>query len=574
MSLSAAMQIGRTALSASQLGIATTGNNMANAATPGYRRQLATLTPSKGAGRGLAGSVGLGVAVADIRRQVSISLENRTRGALSDEHASYARQNILGAIETALGELGDNDLSSQLSSFFNAWSERANLVQSSAVVVQEGRSLSSFIQRLRGELTSQRTQLDQELGQASLRASDLIDRIAGLNTAIAQSEVASTTANSLRDQRDALIEELATMVDVSVIERGGSTDILIGSTPVVLDGISRGLTMQRSANGEIRLATRDDGTLLSPKSGAIGSLLAERTGAVDRSINALDSLASNLIHEVNKLHSTSIGDAWLQSSAASLRIPVADRSLALNDPANATLRSLPFAPTNGGFNVNIRNTATGAITTVRVGVDLDGLTAAATPGTSNDTSAEDIRSALHAIPGLNAAFTPDGSLSIAANAGFEYSFSDDTSGVLAVLGINAYFTGTNASDIDISSTLDANPGMLGVGTWGPGGLVENGAALALAGLNAKQIPALGGRTLLAAWRDHVTVTASAASAAQTEAAAATVVRESLDSQRAAVSGVSLDEEAINLLNFQQQYQAGARVIEVARQLMESLLSIV
>ncbi|MBX3361255.1 MAG: flagellar hook-associated protein FlgK [Phycisphaeraceae bacterium] len=379
MSLSAAMQIGRTALSASQLGIATTGNNMANAATPGYRRQLATLTPSKGAGRGLAGSVGLGVAVADIRRQVSISLENRTRGALSDEHASYARQNILGAIETALGELGDNDLSSQLSSFFNAWSERANLVQSSAVVVQEGRSLSSFIQRLRGELTSQRTQLDQELGQASLRASDLIDRIAGLNTAIAQSEVASTTANSLRDQRDALIEELATMVDVSVIERGGSTDILIGSTPVVLDGISRGLTMQRSANGEIRLATRDDGTLLSPKSGAIGSLLAERTGAVDRSINALDSLASNLIHEVNKLHSTSIGDAWLQSSAASLRIPVADRSLALNDPANATLRSLPFAPTNGGFNVNIRNTATGAITTVRVGVDLDGLTAAATP---------------------------------------------------------------------------------------------------------------------------------------------------------------------------------------------------
>lgn len=574
MSLSAAMQIGRTALNASQLGIATTGNNMANAATPGYRRQIATLTPMKGAGRGLAGSVGMGVAVSDIRRQVSVSLENRARGALSDEHAAYARQNIMGAIETTLGELGDNDLSSQLSSFFNAWSERANLVQSSAVVVQEGRSLSSFVQRLRTDLTSQRTQIDQELSMTASRANDLLSQIASMNTSISQSEVGSTTANSLRDQRDMLVEELSTMMDVTVIARGGSVDLLIGSTPIVMGGTNRGITLDRSSSDSIRLTTKDDGSTLSPTSGALGALLTERIGTVDRSINALDGLTSRLIFEVNSIHATSIGDSWLRSTTGTLAMPTADRTLALNDPANSTLSDLPFGASNGGFSVNIRNTATGAVSTVRIDVDLDGITASGTSGTGDDTSADDIRAALDGIAGLSASFAPDGTLRVDAQSGFEFSFADDSSGALATLGLNAYFTGSSATDIGVSTALDQNPSMLGVGTWSDGALVANAGALAMAGLESKSIDALNGRTLLGAWRDHITVTASASSAAEVEAQAATVVRESLDGQRAAVSGVSLDEEAINLLNFQQQYQAGARVIEVARQLMETLMSVV
>ncbi len=574
MSLSAAMQIGRTALSASQLGIATTGNNMANAATPGYRRQIATLSPMRGAGGGLAGSVGMGVAVSDIRRQVSVSLENRARGALSDEHAALARQNILGAIETTLGELGDNDLSSQLSSFFNAWSERANLVQSSAVVVQEGKSLSSYVQRLRSDLVSQKTAINQELATTSSRANDLLDQIATMNQSISQTEGGASTANTLRDQRDSLIEELSTLMDVTVIERGGSVDILVGSAPVVLGGSSRGVTMTRTSDGATRLATRDDGSILSPTSGAIGSLIAERDGSVDRSIDAIDALASQLIFQVNKIHSTSIGDSWLRATTGSLAMPTADRSLALNDPANSTLAGLPFAPTNGGFTINVRNAATGTVNSVRIDVDLDGITAAGLPGTSDDTSADDLRAAIGGIAGMSASFAPDGSLRLSAQAGFEFSFSDDSSGALATLGLNGYFTGTNAVDIGVSSTLDSNPSLLGVGTWNDGALIENGGALAMAGLESKGIDALNGRTLLGAWRDHVIVTASESSAAETESIATSVVRESLDGQRAAVSGVSLDEEAINLLNFQQQYQAGARIIEVARQLMETLMSVV
>lgn len=579
MSLSSALQIGRSALAASQLGIATTSNNMANAATPGYRRQIATLSPMRGAGPGLSRSIGMGVAVSDIRRQVSTSLEARARSALSGEHASLARQGILGAIETTLGELGDNDLSTQLSTFFNAWSERANLVQSSAVVVQEGRSLASFVQRLRADLVDQRSQIDAELGASIDRASQLLGQIADLNTQVAQSEAGSANANTLRDQRDSLLDELATLIDHTTVEQpNGAVDVLVGSTPVVLGGTSRGLALElkttTSGSLEARLATADDATIITPHSGAIGSLLTERTGTVDRSIDALDSLASQVIFQVNRIHSTGVGSSWLRSTNATLAIPAADRTRALNDPANTTLANLPFAPANGGFSVNVRNTVTGAISTVRIDVDLDGITAAGLPGTADDTSAADIQASLNGIAGLSASFAPDGTLRVAAEAGFEFAFSDDSSGALAVLGLNAYFQGSNARDIAVSSALEADPDRLGVGSWDGSTIIDNGAALALAGLGTRPLDALGGRSLQQAWRDHVGVIAAASSAAETESAAATVVRESLDGQRAAVSGVSIDEEAINLLNFQQQYQAGARVIDVARQLMDTLVNLI
>lgn len=578
MSLSSALQIGRSALTASSLGIATTSNNLANAATPGYRRQLTTLVPMRGAGSGIGRSVGMGVAVSDIRRQVNMSLEARTRSALSDENAAYARAGILTSIETTLGELGDNDLSSQLSSFFNAWSERANLVQSSAVVVQEGRSLAAFVGGLRKDLASQRSQVDQEIGTSISRANVLLDQIAAMNVSIAQAEGGTTTANTLRDQRDALVEELSTFVDVSVIERGGSVDVLIGSTPVVLEGVSRGLAIDRNigpgGDSMPRLVTRDDGSQLAPTSGSLGALLSERTSSINRSIEALDTLTSQLIFNVNKLHSTGIGASWLKGTTGTLGVPLGDQSRALNDPANTTLATLPFAAQNGGFSVNVRNTATGAIDTIRIDIDLDGITDAGTPGTADDTSLEDIRAALDAIPGLSSTFTPDGRLKLDAQTGYEFTFSDDSSGALAVVGLNAYFKGTDARSIAINDPLEAAPDMLGIGSLSNGTLIENGTALALAGLATATIPALGNRSLQGAWRDHVTVVAAASSSASVQAQSSSVVRESLDSQRAAVSGVSVDEESINLLNYQRQYQAGARVIEVSRQLMDTLINLI
>lgn len=578
MSLTAAMNIGRSALSASQIGIQVAGNNIANVATPGYSRQIAHLSPVGGADPYNRLSAGRGVAVTDVQRQIDSALQSRLWMGTSDKAAAQQDLDLMTQVEAVLGELSGNDLSSGLSAFFNSWSERANNTKSSATVVQEGDKLAGLFHRLRTSLSTVRDQIDRQLGASVTAADGLLKQVADLNGSISAAEVSGATANSLRDQRDQVITELSKLMDVSVVDRqNGSIDVLVGSTPVVMGGLSRGVKLKPVSTGsgvDMQVGVGADGETLPVSSGQIAALLSSRDTAVDETLGRLDTVASQLIFQVNKLHSTGANLSNLTSSTGSLKIPAGDRSLALNDPANLTLRSLPFAANHGSFSVKVKNLADGSFQSVRVNVDLDGINSAGVPGYADDTSADDIRASIDSIAGVSASFNADGSLAISADSGFEFSFEDDTSGALAVLGVNSYFTGTSAADIACRQDLMSDPSKLMSGRVGTNGLVENGTALAMVGLQDSANQALGGRSIRQGWIDAVQVVGIRVATADSQNDALGVVQESLETQRAAVSGVSVDEEAINLMNFQRQYQGAARVISVADQLMQTLISLV
>ncbi|MDX2130477.1 MAG: flagellar hook-associated protein FlgK [Planctomycetota bacterium] len=575
MSLTTAFNIGRSALQASQLGIQVASNNMANAGTIGYSRQIGRLQSLRG-DRSIPGiMVGGGVIMRSVLRQVDDGIEARLRGATADQAFAGVRSQISSQIEDALGELGENDLSSQLSSFFRAWSERANQSRTGASVVQQGEQLATFIRRLRSDLSDQSRQVASQVGAGVDRANQLLEVIAGLNSEISQAEVAGTIANTLRDQRDQSVRELSEIMDVTVVARGQQgIDVLAGSIPVILGSQARPLSVRREADGAVSVVSGENESRLDVRSGTLGALLEGQGDAVDATIDRLDSLASQVIFQVNRLHSTGARSEGLRSASGTLRLTSAERGLALNDPSNTALASLPFAPTNGGFMVHVRQQGTGATQAVRINVDLDGLTSAGTPGTADDTSAEDIRAQLAAIPGLAATFTSDGRLDIRAADGFDFSFSDDTSGALAVLGVNSYFTGTDGASIAVRSDLSQDASLLMGGRIVDGQFVENGTALEVAGLQSRSIDALAGRSILDHWRDGVQLVGSMAASARSNAEAAAVVREGLEAQRSSVSGVSIDEEALNLLDFQRQYQAAARIVSVAEQLTQTLLELV
>ncbi len=576
MSLTGALHIGRSALVASQIGVQVTGNNIANVATPGYSRHVVRLTGIAGQSDGRL-YVGRGVQVSDVQRQVDMALQGRIWAGVSSEASSGQVHATLSQLETILGELGENDLSSELSAFFGSWSEAANGRRSPALVVQQGVRLADFVRGRREELSRLRSQSDRQLGAAAEQADRLLEQIAELNRRIADAEVGGVVAGALRDQRDQMITELARFADVSTVERGGQIDVLIGSTPVVLGATSRGLTVRRETvdgGSIIRLATRVDGQTIDVREGQLGALLSGRDGAIDRTIADLDRLAANLIFEVNRIHSTGANASRLTSASGTLSIPAADRARALNDPANATFASLPFRAVNGGFTVDVRDKNTGAITSVRIEVDLDGINNSGQAGTGDDTTPEQIRAALDGVPGLSASFGPDGRLRVTADAGLDFSFRDDSSGVLAVLGVNAYFTGKDAGDIGVRDDLKTEPGLLMLGRFDGTTLIENAAALAVVELQDRRLAALNDRTLKGMWNDTVQRVGSETAAARSSAFAAAIVRESLDAQRAAVSGVNLDEEAINLMSFQRQYQGAARLISVTDQMFQTLISLV
>ena len=578
MGLTSALRIGQTALSASQLGVQVTGNNMANVATPGYARRSLLLSPLESADPLQRFQPGSGVGPQSLTRVIDDAVVARLRGQIARERETNQTLQSLSALEAAIGELSETGLTSQLSDFFGAWSDRSTLVASDGVVVQQAQTLVSNIRRMRDDLVQQKVQTEGLLDTLVPRVDDLLTQVADINRNVARAQVAGGDAASLRDQRDRVLDELAALIDVDTIERSsGAVDVYVGSTPMVLAGESRGIELRRqSVDGrvEISLRAKADGSELPVRSGQIGALIKARDNAVGTTIEQLDRLAAELIFQTNKVHATATDADGLREATSQLRMPPDDRLLPINGPGNPSTSDLPFEISNGSFLVHIRNPASGISEATRITVDLDGLGDDGSASTLDDASLESIRQALDDVEGLAADFTPDGRLRVRGENGASFSFSEDSSGLLGAIGMNAFFEGTSAEDIAVRSDIAAEPSILSVGRIGvDGSFRENAAALDMAKLQDVGFEALGGQGLNGFWTTVAGGVGAEVDAALTNAEAAAVVRESIEAQRAAVSGVSLDEEAINLITYQQAYQGAARYIAVVDQLQQELLSI-
>lgn len=577
MSLTSSFQIGRSALSASQIALQVTGDNIANAATPGFTRRVVGLAAVRGQTIGAGVNVGRGVELQAVRRQIDTALESRLRDALGQHSASLDDQNILLQIEALVSDLDGAGLSSQLARFFNTFSELANNPSASetrAVIVQEGASLASFVRRLRSDLSNIRAQIDVQVGTLAERANGLLSEIAGLNRSITTAEQGGAENPALRDRRDGLLAELSTLIEISTIERSdGAIDVYVGSAPLVAGPQSNGLTSRiRTVNGESRLEVLVASSLekLAPDSGRVGALLRQRNGATTDAIDDLDTLAANLVFEVNKLHSAGRSFPGLTDTTGWQQTPLADQSRAFNDPQNTTWSALPFAPRSGVVTVLVTDKATGLVQRREIAVDLDGVDASGALGYTGDTTLQSLVADLDGVPNLNAQITSDGRLRLTADAGFEFGFESDSSGALAALGINTYFTGTNAQNIDVRAELKANPQLVVAGRHAG----SNEVALAIAGLRSAGVESLSGVSLDESWRRVVERVSVDAAGSETKAKAADQVRQSLEAQRYAISGVSIDEESLNLISYQRQYQAAARFISTVDDLTQILLQLV
>lgn len=564
MSLNGALQVGRTALVASQAALQVAGNNMANAATEGYHRRSVQLSPIRGEVVGRGHLVGQGVRIESIRRELDVALQARYRDALGDEQAAATAHDFLSAVETIQNELTDNDLSSLLSEFFNSFSEAANNPGDNAVravAVQQGQSLANRIGDMRRDYDELLSSVDRKIDVTVDTVNDLLDQISVINTQITQSQNGAGEANALLDQRDLLVDELSKHLDITVIDQGESSiDILVNSIPILLAGRSRGVEFRKATvNGALEVTVRvaEDGSKLDVQSGTIGALLAQREGTTTPSITkTLDDFTSELIFQVNRLHSEGQGSKGFEDVTGTYRVDDSTANL------NAAGANLPFRIENGSFFIHMTHQATGLSTAHRIDVDGDAM--------SMDDLINEINVAV-GVPNLTASLTVEGSLQLVADPGFEISFSEDSSGALAALGVNTFFTGDTAKTIGVNQELLDDPSRLALGLGHVAG--SNGNAVKIANLQDTPMPALGSTSLRSFWQNSVNQLAVQTSATKADAESASLVRDNLNSQIQAVSGVSLDEESINLLTFQRQFQAAARFITVIDETLQILISL-
>ena len=153
----------------------------------------------------------------------------------------------------------------------------------------------------------------------------------------------------------------------------------------------------------------------------------------------------------------------------------------------------------------------------------------------------------------------------------QIGFSGDTSGVLAALGINTFFTGSRASDLAVNATLIQDGSKFAAADDGIGVGVDN--AIKLVSLHDRALDNLNGNTITGVYDQLINDTTQGATVAGAVADGLRVFEGTLQASAQEVSGVNLDEEAIDMIMLQRTYQASAKYISTLSELLDVLVAL-
>jgi flagellar hook-associated protein 1 len=570
------MDISRWALQASTRQLDTVSHNVANVDTEGYSRQevvLSTRTPEWTT----EGFYGHGVQTQSVIQHVDKFLQNRLTDKQSDVSYFDARLAQLKRLESLSNESSDNSLGSELTNFFNAWSDLANNPESTAVreaMRETANSLVNRFQTISQDMNLVSRDMDGYLANGVATVNSLCRQISDLNQKIVGSEQAGVSANDFRDQRTRLLGELAQKANVKWFEDGrGSVTVYFGNgktlvqdnypTPNDADPLSFQSVSGYTSNQIVWQGQNiviDSGELTG---GELGAWLKVRDEDIPAMKAYMDGLAKNLINQVNLVHSQGVGLTKFTDVTGSYKTN--DPTIALNDNAN----TLPTKDLIGAGSFDVWAYVGGTRQKVSVNV----------APTNSLVALRDNLNTGFAAAGVNltASLTSDNRLEIAnTDSATEFAFGNDTSGILAALGINTFFTGDTASSMALNDDIQADVRAIAAGrllATGEHALGDNSNALLLADLKDKDTMTNASQTFnesLVAWSSSLGTNVSSA---QSNRDYAETINNQLKNQRDATSAVNLDEEMVKMIQFQRAFQMASKLISTADTLLQTLLDL-
>jgi flagellar hook-associated protein 1 FlgK len=450
-SLGASLAIALSGLTAEQAAISTTTNNVANVNTPGYSRQVPLLASSDPVVIDPL-TLGTGVTLQSIESIRDPILESRIQQETQN-------QGQLGALVSALSQTQVNfsstgsDIGTAITNFFNSINQLstnpADISLRQGVLTAAG-NLAAAFNSTANQLATQRTSLDQSVVQSVNQINTLTGQIAQLNGQISALQNVGQSAGSFVDQRTQLIDQLSSLVDVSVIPADNTLTLTTANgTALVTGQQSYQLATQSDSTGVQHIFAQNVDITGSIVSGQLGGLLQARDQQIPGLQTQLDTLAAGLANAVNGVQAK--------------------------------------------------------------GFDLKG------------------------VAGTNL-FNPPPVTGVGAAAGLSVAITDPTL---------------------IAASSDGSTG-------------SNGNAEALYALSAQAI--ISGQSPTDYYSSIVFNVGNAASNATAEQTASNLTLQQLNDQRGSVSGVSLDQEAANLVKYQQAYAASAQIISAINTMMSDVIN--
>lgn len=219
------LELSRRALESQQAALNVTGHNISNSNTQGYTRQIPNLTATTpqsilgSSGRNL--SVGTGVTVDTITRARDAFVDRQFRSETAKQQYWAGRQDSLSKVEGILNEPSDNSLSNDMDQFWTAWSDLSKDPENAgarSVVGERAQTLTDSFHNLAQQISDMRENMDVSVKVQISQINTYAGQIKDLNDQIKRAEVAGDNPNDLRDMRDSIVDDLAKIANVRVIE--------------------------------------------------------------------------------------------------------------------------------------------------------------------------------------------------------------------------------------------------------------------------------------------------------------------------------------------------------------------
>ena len=545
------ISIGQSAMTAAQAGVSTAGNNIANVSTPGYSRQQVVQTVAKAEPQTLMrGYLGQGTSVEGIRRVYSEQLAQQlvssqaSNGKLQTQYAQV--QNL----DRLLSDSATTGLGLAIDNFFNSLQDVATAPASASsrqALLGSAEALSAGFSELDSQITGMRQGLNQQIAGSVEKANTAAQQIADLNQAIVSAgNSAGGPANDLLDQRDQLVRDLSQEVKVRVSEQGGEYRLFLGNGHPLVAG-TRVYELKTAASktdpSRLEVSLGDSSAVLGADdlaSGALSGLLEFREKTLDPAQSSLGRIALALASGINEQNRAGF-TLDNQQGGDFFNVPpmsVASSSANLGDAQlNATLGDVSQLGTSGYL-------------LQRMGDDY------------RLTRAED-QQMLISSPDLAEV------LGASAALGFNLEIPEGTMEPGDEFMIRPPTVEHAAGGFSVA--LQDPDGIAAAGI--PDAAGDNANILKMIDLQSAKILEGGTRSYQSSYVQLIGQVGGKARELEVTSTASALVQAQSERALKDVSGVNLDEEAANLIRYQQSFQAAGKVIQMSQQLFDTVLSL-
>jgi flagellar hook-associated protein 1 len=620
------MSSGLSGLLAFQRALDTTSHNIANASTEGYVRQRVELG-TQPASPYSNGWIGNGVNVTTVRRTLDDFLVSQTRtgGSTLERLTVFADQAERVSKLLVDGPSGLSGALQKLQNAIQGVATQPTSIAARQVLLGEARGVSERLQYVDGQLRNLDAESAAQVGIQAGEINSLASGIARLNKEI-NSGIGATgqPPNDLLDQRDRLIDQLSGKIGVTVVPQdGGILNVFVGrgQTLVLNETASTlGTTQDAYDGGSARVTLTDtQGTVditASITGGRLGGLLDFRSQVLDPARSDLGRLAVGIGEALNVQHRSGVDlrgalGADLFSVGSAVSVPrttnTGSAQIAVTRSSAADLTGSDYELEFTGAAWSMKRLDTGAMVslagtgTVADPLRADGLSMVVS-GTPASGDRMLVRPTREAIAGFGLSVTDPARIAAAAPIIASANAANSGSGAItrgevldptnpqlrspvalqfltpttySVNGAGS-FTFTSGQPIDFNGWRVSITGAPATGDRfavadGSTSTGDNRNVLAMA--DALTAPRLdGGTTSIPAGLGRLTgEIGTTTQQAQVNRDAQQVLQDESVSRRQNYSGVNLDEEAANLLRYQQAYQAAAQLIRVANEMFQTLL---